>query len=205
MPGTTSVARRHACCLVRSVPVSVVSPSKTDTIIPFGPGLCPIRHAGTPKMDQPTDHLTIFDGLVRHMPLHELRRAVLAPDHLFVERNPSANLTSATPRLVQHALQRPTGGASRTATMARDTGRLQRVAIARKTKSRGWCGDALRPMGTLSDPRLLLQLYGGTPCGRCARYYNSHRICHSASHPSSCDPSLSLFGEGAGAMWKNLQ
>ena len=73
-------------------------------------------------MYQPTDHLTIFNGLVRHIPLHEVRRAVVAPDHLFLEKNLSANLPGATPRLVQHALQRPTGGASRTGTTARVTG-----------------------------------------------------------------------------------
>ena len=75
-------------------------------------------------MYQRTDHLTIFDGLVRHtsIPLHEVRRAVVAPDHLYLERSLSANLPGATPRLVQHALERPTGEASRTGTTARDTG-----------------------------------------------------------------------------------
>ena len=57
-----------------------------------------------------------------YIPLHGVRRAVVAPDHLFLERNLSANLPGATPRLVQHAPQRPTGEASRTGTTARDTG-----------------------------------------------------------------------------------
>ena len=55
------------CCGMS--PASLVSPNKTDTIIPCGPALSPIykRHTGTTNMYQPTDHLTIFDGLVRHI------------------------------------------------------------------------------------------------------------------------------------------
>lgn len=119
-----------------------------------------------------------------------------AHHHLLVERNPPAHQTSFAPCRVQHKFEHPEIAAGGTGGNLHEAG--QHELLKR------------RYMRQEKNGNRLMKQHSQPPTATCGLHTSfaqlqQHLICHRASQPASQDPSLCLFGEGVGVIWKNLQ